>query len=55
LRDFKSATDKPMTIHIAQGSIAGKLMALLEKSGIPVYPSPERAVRGLRMLLQNNG
>jgi hypothetical protein len=31
--------------------VAGKLVPLLERSGIPVYPSPERAVRGLRALL----
>jgi len=55
LRDFKSATGKPLTVHIAQGCIAGKLTTLLEKSRIPVYPSPERAVRGLRMLLHNGG
>ncbi len=53
VRDFRSATGRPLAVHIAQGGIAGKLTLLLEKSKIPVYPSPERAVRGLRVLLQD--
>jgi acyl-CoA synthetase (NDP forming) len=51
VRDFSTATGKPVVVHIAQGGIAGKLTTLLEKSKIPVYPSPERAVRALGMLL----
>jgi acyl-CoA synthetase (NDP forming) len=51
LRDFKIVVGKPLAVHIAQGGIGRKLTLLLEKSKIPVYPSPERAVRGLRMLL----
>ncbi|MDO8746342.1 MAG: hypothetical protein Q7J70_01605, partial [Thermodesulfovibrionales bacterium] len=43
--------NKPIVFHIAQSGISKKLTALLEKAKIPVYPSPERAVRGLKALL----
>ncbi len=46
-----AATGKPLTIHIAQGGVSGKLLPLLARERIPVYTSPERAVRGLRALL----
>ncbi len=49
--DFGRATGKPVVAHIAQGGVAGKLTKLMEKSKIPVYPSPERAVRAMGMLL----
>ena len=55
VRDFRIATGKPVVAHIAQGGIAGKLTTLLEKSKIPVFPSPERAVRALGMLLRDGG
>jgi len=42
---------KPVTANIASGGISAKITRLMEKSGIPVYPSPERAVRGLKALL----
>ena len=51
VRDFAAAAGKPVVVHIAQGGIAGKLSALMEKSKIPVYQSPERAVRAMGMLL----
>ncbi len=51
LKDFKTNTPKPIVSHIAYDSISRKLTLLLEKIGIPVYPSPERAVRGLKALL----
>lgn len=43
--------NKPVVFHIAQSGISKKLTALLEKAKIPVYPSPEKAVRGLKALL----
>ncbi len=43
--------NKPMVFHIAHGGISKKLTSLLEKAKIPVYPSPERAVRALKALL----
>lgn len=42
---------KPVVAHIAESGITGKINSLLEKSRIPVYQSPERAVRGLKALL----
>ncbi|MCL5238299.1 MAG: acetate--CoA ligase family protein [Nitrospirae bacterium] len=52
IRDFRATTDKPVVVYTANDSSAKKLGALLEKAKIPVYPSPERAVRGLRALLR---
>jgi acyl-CoA synthetase (NDP forming) len=51
LREFREKVGKPIVVHIAQGGVAPRLIRLLERSGIPVYPSPERAVRGLAALL----
>ena len=51
LGEFAASTYKPLTIHIAQGGVSGKLIPLLARKRIPVYSSPERAVRGLRALL----
>jgi acyl-CoA synthetase (NDP forming) len=42
---------KPVVFYIAEGGISKKLTAILEKAKIPVYPSPERATRGLKTLL----
>jgi len=52
LREFRAAVPKPLVVHIAQGGVAPRLTRLLERAGIPVYPSPERAVRGLAALLE---
>jgi len=46
-RDFS----KPLVFHIAHSSITKKLTSVLENNKIPVYSSPERAVRGLKALL----
>jgi acyl-CoA synthetase (NDP forming) len=43
--------DKPLVCHITEGNISGRLTGLLERARIPVFPSPERAVRGLKALL----
>ncbi len=51
VRDFRMATGKPVVAHVVQGGVAGKLSRLLEKSKVPVYSSPERAVRTLAMML----
>jgi len=55
VHDFSVATGKPVVAHVAQGGISRKLTKLLEKSKIPVYSSPERAVRALGMLLCGRG
>lgn len=52
LGDFKKRNTKPITVHTANNGMTGRrLTTLLERAGIPVYPSPERAVRGLKALL----
>ncbi len=55
LRTFKETVGKPLVVHIAQGGVAPRLIRLLEQAGIPVYRSPERAVRGLAALLDSRG
>lgn len=47
----KKGLNKPITANIAQSGITGKIISMLERARIPVYPSPERAVRGLKALL----
>jgi acyl-CoA synthetase (NDP forming) len=51
LAEAKSRLGKPLVAHIAESGITGRIIALLERARIPVYPSPERAVRGLKALL----
>jgi acyl-CoA synthetase (NDP forming) len=55
IRDFHVKYGKPLVAHVAQGGIAPRLTRLLEKSKVPVYGSPERAIRGLAMLLGGDG
>ena len=43
---------KPLVCHIAEGGIAGRLTRLTERARVPVYSSPERAVRALKALLE---
>jgi len=43
---------KPLVCHIAEGGIAGRLTRHVERARIPVYSSPERAVRALKALLE---
>jgi acyl-CoA synthetase (NDP forming) len=51
MKDFKGRTQKPVVFHIPTDGISRKIIARLEKTLIPVFPSPERAVKGLRALL----
>ena len=55
LREFREKVGKPLVVHIAQGGVAPRLIRLVERAGIPVYRSPERAVRGLAALLGSRG
>jgi len=55
LRSFRESVGKPLVVHIAQGGVAPRLIRLLERARIPVYRSPERAVRGLAALLDSRG
>ncbi len=51
VKDFKERTGKHVVLYTNPNSAARSFTALFEKAGIPVYPSPERAVRGLKALL----
>ncbi|MDP1759155.1 MAG: hypothetical protein Q8K77_05105, partial [Thermodesulfovibrionales bacterium] len=51
IKACRADINKPIVFHIAQSGISKKLTALLEKAKIPVYPSPEKAARGLKALL----
>ena len=51
MKNLKAGIGKPIVFHIAHGGVSRKLTAILEKAGIPVYPSPERAVKVLKALL----
>lgn len=51
LAEAKKKLRMPLTANIAQSGITRKIVSALERAKIPVYPSPERAVRGLNALL----
>ncbi|MBZ0156147.1 MAG: CoA-binding protein [Alphaproteobacteria bacterium] len=50
VRSFKERTGKPVALYTSNDGGARALARLMEKAGIPSYPSPERAVRGLKAL-----
>jgi acyl-CoA synthetase (NDP forming) len=52
LKAVRASVKKPLVCNIAEGGISGRLTRLLERARIPVYTSPERAVRALKALLQ---
>jgi acyl-CoA synthetase (NDP forming) len=51
IKGFREMAGKPVVINLVDSSITPKLTTLFGKAKIPVYLSPERAVRGLRTLL----
>ncbi len=51
MEDAVRDLNKPVVFYVSEGGISKKLIALLERAKIPVYPSPERAVRAIRALL----
>jgi acyl-CoA synthetase (NDP forming) len=51
IKDFRETTNKPVVLYTDSNSSARSITALFEKAGIPAYPSPERAARGLNALL----
>jgi len=51
MKDFKGRTQKPIVFHIPGDGISKRIITHLEKTQIPVFPSPERAVKGMRALL----
>ncbi len=52
LKASRQYLKKPLVCHIAEGAIAGRLTRLIERARIPVYSSPEKAVRALKALLE---
>lgn len=52
VREFRTKVKKPIVSHIPADGTSRKIITILEKARIPVYPSPERAVRGLSALLR---
>jgi len=53
VRVVRTKMNKPIVFCIPPDGVARRLISHLERIRIPVYPSPERAVRGLRALLDN--
>jgi acyl-CoA synthetase (NDP forming) len=51
MKDFKERVNKPLVSHIPTDGVSRRIIALMEKALIPVYSSPERAVKGLKALL----
>ncbi len=51
MKDAMAGLGRPVAANIAASGISKKLTSLLEKAKVPVYPSPERAVQGLKALL----
>ena len=51
LKEFRARVNKPVVLHTSCGCGSGRLIDLIESAGIPVYLSPERAVKGLKALL----
>ncbi len=51
MKGVREILNKPIVSNIPPGGISRRLSSLFEKAKIPVYPSPERAVKGLRALL----
>ncbi len=54
MKDAKKNISKPVVFYVSDGETSKKLIKGLEKAKIPVYPSPERAVRAIRALLIRN-
>jgi len=51
MKHFRKTVPKPLVFHIPTDGVSNRIITLLEKARIPVYSSPERAVRGLTALL----
>ncbi|MEM0148553.1 MAG: hypothetical protein QXY10_03080, partial [Candidatus Micrarchaeaceae archaeon] len=48
---YNSMMKKPMVVVSAGGTYTKIHRSIMENSGVPVYPSPERAARALAMLI----
>jgi acyl-CoA synthetase (NDP forming) len=51
LKNFKKVMNKPLVFHTTRSPASEKLVRNITRVGIPVFASPERAVKGLRALL----
>jgi len=51
LKEMKERMKKPVVMHMSCGCGSDGLVRKIEKAGVPVYASPESAVRGLKALL----
>lgn len=52
MKQFRENVSKPLVFHIPTDGVSNRIITLLEKARIPVYSSPERAIRGLTALLR---
>ncbi|MFZ2197396.1 MAG: CoA-binding protein [Thermodesulfovibrionales bacterium] len=52
LKASRQYLNKPLVCHITEGGISDRLTRLIERTRVPVYSSPERAVRALKALLE---
>jgi acyl-CoA synthetase (NDP forming) len=55
MKDTMAKLGRPVSANITASGITKKLTLLFEKAKVPVYPSPERAVQGLKALLSGGG
>lgn len=51
LKEMKKKMSRPVVMHMSCGCSSGGLVREIDQAGIPVYDSPEGAVRGLKALL----
>ena len=54
MKHFRAGVSKPLVFHIPADGVSKRITARLEKAHIPVYSSPERAIRGLTALLRRH-
>ncbi len=52
VEDFHLRSGKPVTLYVEQGEMAARLTRRLERAGLPAFPSPERAMRGMVAILE---
>lgn len=51
LSEINAESKKPMVVCASGGSYTKFLISALEKEGIPAYPTPDRAVKALKVLM----
>jgi len=53
IKGWREGVKKPLVFHLSPSGITKRLSRLLEKAKIPVYPTPERAVKALSVFLND--